>query len=276
MAVPAKTLAQQLMTELGQEFNIPALDLNDAAYQLPVSAGNPAYATVTRPAVNELTSGTIAGTGAFDEIMGALKEHLIEEYQKGRITGDQYTKAYIELVSVALNAGMQFVISGDQAYWQNLLLAQQARTAEVQLVTARVGLATAKAQYAGAQAQAEILEAQYVQAVLGTANEDARYNVTTAQLELVKEQTESARAQTLNTRSDGTTAVAGVLGKQKDLYTQQIDSFQKDAAYKVGKIFTDSWLTQKTIDEGLTPPTELTNTTVNTVLNRLRTSVALT
>jgi hypothetical protein len=69
--------------------------------------------------------------------------------------------------------------------------------------------------------------------------------------------------------------VAGTVGKQKELYDQQIDSYQKDAAFKVGKIFADSWLTQKTIDEGLTPPTELTNATVQTVLNRLRTSVAL-
>lgn len=275
MPVPAKTLATELLTELGQEFSFPPLDLSGADYQLPDDLGNPLYADISRPEVEELTSGVVEGTGSFDRIMSSLKAHLEDQYTRGLITGDQYTKAYIEMTSMALNAAMQFVIQGDQAYWQNLLLQQQGRRAEVELVTTRVGLATAKAQYQAAQAQAEILEAQYVQAVLGIANEDARYNGTLAQIDLVREQLETARAQTTNTRTNGD-AVTGVVGKQKDLYTQQIDSYQKDAAFKVGKMYVDSWLTQKTIDEGLTPPNELINTTVNTVLNRLRTSVALT
>jgi hypothetical protein len=275
MPVPAKTLATELLTELGQEFSFPPLDLSGADYQLPDDLGNPLYADISRPEVEELTSGVVEGTGSFDRIMSSLKAHLEDQYARGLITGDQYTKAYIEMTSMALSAAMQFVIQGDQAYWQNLLLQQQGRRAEVELVTTRVGLATAKAQYQAAQAQAEILEAQYVQAVLGIANEDARYNGTLAQIDLVREQLETARAQTTNTRTNGD-AVTGVVGKQKDLYTQQIDSYQKDAAFKVGKMYVDSWLTQKTIDEGLTPPNELINTTVNTVLNRLRTSVALT
>ena len=50
------------------------------------------------------------------------------------------------------------------------------------------------------------------------------------QLDLVKEQREAERSKTLNTRTDGQTVV-GSVGKQKDLYTQQIDSFIKDAKY---------------------------------------------
>ena len=90
------------------------------------------------------------------------------------------------------------------------------------------------------------------------------------QLDLVKEQRESERSKTLNTRTDGATIV-GSVGKQKDLYSQQIDSFIKDAKYKTTKMYLDGWITQKTLDEGLLAPTELQNTAINSVLAANRT-----
>ena len=84
------------------------------------------------------------------------------------------------------------------------------------------------------------------------------------------EQRESERAKTLDTRIDGVTPVSGTVGKQKELYTQQIDSFDKDAKYKIAKIYLDGWITQKTLDEGLTAPTELQNTAINAVLSEIR------
>jgi len=89
------------------------------------------------------------------------------------------------------------------------------------------------------------------------------------QLDLVKEQRESERSKTLNTRTDGETVV-GSVGKQKDLYTQQIDSFVKDAKYKTTKMYLDGWITQKTLDEGLIAPTELQNAAINSVLEANR------
>ena len=94
------------------------------------------------------------------------------------------------------------------------------------------------------------------------------------QLDLVKEQREAERSKTLDTRVDGTTIV-GSVGKQKDLYTQQIDSFIKDAKYKTTKMYLDGWITQKTLDEGLTAPSELTNAEINEVLVANRTANGL-
>lgn len=266
-AVPAKTLAAQLMTELGQNFTLPPVDFTGPDYALPGSLGNPLYATIQRKTVEDVTTGVVDGAGVFDKIAGSLKRHLEDQFERGLITGDQYTKAYIEMMGMALNAAMQFVTSVEQTYWQNALVQQQALAAQTQAITAKV-------QYAIAQSQAGLAEAQYVQTLLAVANEDARYTLQHAQIDLVGEQLETARAQTLDNRTSGA-VVAGVMGKQKDLYTQQIDSYQKDAAYKVGKLYLDSWLTQKTIDEGLSPPTELSNTNVGTVLSRLRSSTGL-
>lgn len=89
------------------------------------------------------------------------------------------------------------------------------------------------------------------------------------QIILTEEQSESERAKTLDTRSDGAT-VEGSTGKQKDLYDQQIDSFIKDAAHKTAKMYLDGWITQKTLDEGLNAPTQLTNNEINSVLASVR------
>jgi len=123
-----------------------------------------------------------------------------------------------------------------------------------------------------------------------------------AQVALVQEQTEVQRGQTMNTRTDGTTDIAGIvgrqsavlaeqheseraktldtrtdtttvvgsIGKQKDLYGQQITSYQRDAEYKSAKMFLDGWIIQKNIDEGLTIPVELNNTTVDKVMAKIR------
>ena len=111
------------------------------------------------------------------------------------------------------------------------------------------------------------------------ANNTATYNLSNVlpknvenlgfQGEMLKEQTEAQRAQTLDVRKDGA-PVVGVLGKQKALYDQQITSYQRDAELKAARIWSDAWITQKTIDEGLVPPTTLANANVEKVLNQIQ------
>ena len=175
----------------------------------------------------DLTAKVDGNTAVFDGIMASVYSHLGSEFQKNRITGADYTKAYIELTSASLAASVQFLLGRDAAYWQALLIRQQAINAE-------------------------------------------------AQKALIIEQTEVQRAQTMNTRLDDVTTVAGAIGKQKDLYTQQIASYIRDSELKAAKIFADAWITQKTLDEGLTAPINFTNATVDTVLTKIRTNNSLT
>ena len=81
------------------------------------------------------------------------------------------------------------------------------------------------------------------------------------QKSMMREQVEAERAKTIDTRTDGT-IIIGSIGKQKDLYTQQIDSFVKDAKHKTAKMYLDGWVTQKTLNEDLDAPAELSNVTV--------------
>ena len=91
------------------------------------------------------------------------------------------------------------------------------------------------------------------------------------QIAMLREQTEAQRAQTSDTRTDGL-PVVGLLGKQKELYAQQITSYKRDAEVKAARMFVDAWITQKTLDEGLLAPNGFTNVSLDQVLSTLKTN----
>lgn len=107
-----------------------------------------------------------------------------------------------------------------------------------------------------------------------TQNTIAQKAVIIQQEKLLKEQTESQAAQTLDQRSDGL-AVKGAIGKQKELQDQQITSYKRDVEIKTARMYLDSWITQKTMDEGLTAPVQFTNATVDQVFGKLKTNTQL-
>jgi len=276
MATEASNRAAEILTQLGQDFVVPTVDLSGAEFALPDQLANPRYDAVGSKNMEDLTTGIVGGGGAFDKLMSSTKAHLEEQFEKGLISGDQYTKAYIELTTASMSTALQFLLQNEQGYWQALVAQSQARKAEVDAVTSAVQLEIAKQQLAGAVYQAKMLQAQHVLAQMQIANEDVKYNLGVAQIEMVGEQTEAQRAQTQDTRSDGVTPVDGIIGKQKALYTQQITSYQRDAESKIGKMYLDGWITQKTLDEGLIAPDELTNAGVEAVLGMIRANAGLT
>ena len=309
MAHQAQAITAYDAMLVGTNFTLPVVDLTGSDFQLPTQVANALYTDVAGLEITDLTSGTVGGDGAFDKIMSATKAHLTEEWTGGRITGEQYSKAYIQLTTAALTTATQFLLGKDAAQWQAILLQAQARRAEIDAVTAAVNLENAKttlaatffqmqgvkadyaltkyklatedaqihliegqttiAEYQGASlipAQKALVDAQEAQAAYQTAN------TLPQQLVLLQEQTEVQRAQTMDTRTDGTTTVVGSVGKQKSLYDQQIDAYVKDAEYKAGKMYLDAWITQKTLDDTLLAPNELTNATVDSVLATIRTN----
>jgi hypothetical protein len=321
MSCGAETEADTLLTSLtaGLNFTIPTVDLDNALFKVPAGLDDDMYKVVVHPSNEDLTTKVVGGSGTFDVLMATVNAHLAVEYEKGRITGAEYTKAYIELTQAAMASSVQFVLNRGQAFWEAQKAQVAAVTGRVQLETTRVELAKSqfdallsKAEYANAKLKLSTESVQYCtlkftldnvlpeQLTLATIQretasfnlnqmlpeqlqtaqaqrEAAEYQISTvlpAQVQLMKEQAEAQHAQTLDIRIDGQ-AVRGVMGKQKDLYTQQIDSYQKDGRVKIGKIFSDAWLTQKTIDEGVEPPDGFTNASLDTVLTRLKTDLGL-
>ena len=437
MSCNADVVANDLIDSLlaGKDFTVPNVELNADSLKLPTGSNNEMYASILRLNVSDLTQEKVGGTGAFDALMTSVKAHLREEYEKGRITGAEYTKAYAELVTASMTHATQFLLGKDQVYWTSQLSQIQSVTAMLQMESERVKLAalkfdalTSEANYALTKLKLANEDAQYcinkynleqmlpaqkalldVQVLGQVANNDkARYELTNmlpkqseglglandgklienntatynlssilpkqaamleaqrdgqviqndqgrytlknlmpAQLEklvadiegvqantdiarynlsvllpvqhltakytleqmmpsqkamvdsqkqgqdianqvasynkeftvpqqyqLLKEQTETQRAQTADNRSDGATVV-GYVGKQKDLYSQQIDSFKRDAEIKAAKLVSDGWMTQKTIDEEALTPASFQQNMVDAVLQRVKTNNGL-
>ena len=277
MGCGADTEANELLISLtsGDDFNIPDIDLSGPEYQIPGDGTGPGYDPIEPLTEVKLTSRVVGGTGIFDGLMVSFSAHLKAEYERGRITGADYTKAYIALTEAALSGAVTYLLGKDQAFWQGML-------AQAQAITAKVQLATAKVQMAAVRIEAMNSKAGYGLTKLKLSTESvtyctAQYNLTNMlpqQLANIKEQTEAQRAQTLDTRTDGE-VVTGVLGKQKALFTQQITSYQRDSEVKASKLFTDAWITMKTIDEGLLPPSGFQNSSLDQVLTALKTNNGL-
>jgi translation initiation factor IF-1 len=100
-------------------------------------------------------------------------------------------------------------------------------------------------------------------------------NILPEQAKLIHEQMEVQHAQTCEVRLDNSETVTGLIGGQKSLYAQQVTSYQRDAEVKAVKIFTDAWITQKTMDDTTLPPTNFTNVALDEILSTIMTNNAL-
>lgn len=307
MSCGAEIEASNLLTALtvGEDFELPDVDLSDPEFQVPFGADSLLYKDVVPLTNADLVVASTDGDGTFNALMGGFRAYIESEFKASRITGAEYTKTYIALSQSAMAGAVQFLLGRDAAAWDAI-------GKQIQAVTARVQLETAKAQLVALQYEASNRKAEYALTKMKLATESmayctAKYNLEQTlpvqlgllasqklgqdrqneilsfnltsmlpqQLLLVREQTEVQRAQTMDFRNDGN-LVSGTLGKQKALYTQQITSYQRDAEVKAAKLFTDAWITQKTIDEGLLPPDGFTNASLDTVLAKLKINNGLT
>jgi hypothetical protein len=276
-----------------------SVDITEALYQVPAGVTSEMYLPVVRGNVSELTTGEIDGQGVFDRLMSSMNAHIKGEFEKGRITGAQYTQAYIELTQAALTTALQFILNREQSFWAS-------QQAQIAAVNARVGLETARYNYSITlpfqtalltkqvdQAQVAYDTATYNLAItlpkqtmlLETQNDaairqielsnqqimltEAQKFVAAEQKDLLREQTQVQRAQTMDTRLDGVTPVAGTVAKQKALFEQQVIAYRRDSEVKAGKLFTDGWTVQKTVNEDLLAPAGFTNSDVGQVLTKI-------
>ena len=277
MSCSAEVEANRLLEELtkGDDFTLPDIDMSGPEWDIPGGDNSPIFDAITKVTNESLTTREVGGSGTFDALMESAHNHLKAEYKANRITGGEYTKAYIAMMEACMSNAVQFLLGRDQAYWA-------AAMAQIQAVTARVQLATSKAQFVLAKIQTLSAKSEYALTKMKIATESETYcaalytseKILPAQERLIQEQYEVQRAQTQETRSDAL-PILGSIGKQKELYSQQITSYQRDAEVKAAKLFTDAWITQKTIDEGLNPPNGFTNASIDTILTKLKSNNGL-
>lgn len=236
-AIPsgADELANTLLDNLteGVEFEIPTVDLDDVIYDLPDETGD-LYGDIAKLTIGDLTSGMVGGDGVFDKILSSLSTHLKGEYAANRISGQEYTKAYIGVTGAALQAAVQFLLQRDQAFLSAALVQRQARVADAEVIKARVDIAIAKASLVRATFEAHIAESTYGLTKMKLATEDATYaglvHDNTAKeftnTDLLPRQSALLQGQIDGIELDNTGkeyTQINILPKQKDLLQEQIE-----------------------------------------------------
>ena len=78
--------------------------------------------------ITDLTTSTLPGDGAFDEIMTAMQIRLDREYKRNRITGPDYAKVYLGSFEASLMNSIQFILGRQEADAKAELLKEQTLT----------------------------------------------------------------------------------------------------------------------------------------------------
>ena len=209
---------------------------------------------IITPITNEdLTTKVVNGTGIFDELMTAANAHLDSQFKNERITGTQYAEVYLGQLQAVLANAVQFLIERDKTYLSNLLI-----NAQIDLANKQVELA--EKQIEQADKQLELLEKQI--------------ELQQAQSDLARQKIKTEIAQISDT-VDGV-AVSGVIGAQVALYKQQRESFLRDAEQKSLKILADTWITRKTIDDGVEVPVNFDTDALNAFTQKVADGIGVT
>lgn len=180
----------------------------------------------------DLTTASLSGTGAFDVLMRATKEHLEAEFKAGRIKGSDYANVYLGAITQVMQSGLAFVLQSNKAGLEAQLISKQIELVNQQRINAEVEMTVLQAQKCKLDAEYDLLIEQKGKSSAETA--------------LLTQKVVTERAQTLAVGVDEDS----VLGKQKALYQAQTNGFARDAEQKAAKLMVDSWNVRRTTDEG--------------------------
>ncbi len=217
IAIDANSLFSQLTNGLTIDLGtFTPLDL-ETTFEAGTDPTLPDVAPIT---LEDLTTKVVGGDGVFDGLMSALTAHLDQQFERGRITGAEYAQVYLGSVTASMQFGVQFLLGRDRAVLENLQVLETIKLTQAQRVRAQADVQLARAQIQ--QAQLATLELRlkaytaYNQYASTKMDLVLGYNAileAEGKQKLVSEQYESQRAQTLGTRSDGST-LGGVIGNE--------------------------------------------------------------
>ncbi|UAW01153.1 hypothetical protein [Vibrio phage BUCT194] len=174
--------------------------------------------------VDDITTGTLDGTGVYDKLMQVNKLHLQQEYSAQRITGDKYAEAYIAMMQSAMATAASFAIQSITANNQRELTEEEkariiAQTQMIEAETLNVpkqGILLDK-QAAQVDAQTSLVGKQEAQVVAETLNVPKQGQLLDAQKTLVTNQSATELKQALDVA-----AATTLKGKQGSLIDKQM------------------------------------------------------
>lgn len=257
--VGSENLANPMFTALVGAGNdaLPVVDIWGPDYEVPSGPGSPLETPIEKVTVAELVACVEA---LEDNFKGLLEEQAVKQ----RITNADYAKTFLGLSQVAMQGAVQFMLGKDQAYWVAVKTKIEAVNAKMENEKLKMEVMLLRAQFAQAKLSLAATDSQFgVSELNRTEHVPAQVTLTKEQVKMVHEQMEAQRAQTVDYREDGHARtelvtnpdntqefrLQGLLGVQKTLYGQQIYSYRDDGKIKAGKVFSDLWMTMRTVDE---------------------------
>ena len=218
---------------------------------------------VTPITINDITTGSVNGTGIFDKLMQTVTAQLLSEFQAGRITKTDYGQVYLAALNATMQQAIQFALSKDQAALQAATLAAQyeliaLQKAQLELQNEKLAL------------EKDIASQQVLLTAAQVAKTNSDIDANTAQIALINQKKVTEIAQT----TDG---YNGVVGKQISLYNAQITGFTRDAEQKAAKLALDVLSTQISVDDTTTVEnTNMHNAAIGAFVAKLATGVGVT
>lgn len=146
--------------------------------------------------LRSLTSGDRTGSGVYDELMRAVKSHLIEEHTQGRITGDQYSRA----VTIAIG---DVLVNANQFTLQHLITNQTIRKLDWEIEAAKNQAELIAAQVLNIEADTRLKEASIIHTTAQTANVEQQTLNAVKQGLLIDEQIGNVAADTVIKTNQG-------------------------------------------------------------------------
>ena len=153
-------------------------------------------------------NGAITGTGIFDVLMNTATKHLQVQFDSGKINGELYANAYIQVYQVTLQTAKDIWLQKSTSDAQLALLGKQADLLSEQITS-----------------------------------EGTKRNHLSKQIDLLNEQItlEGIKGNNLNKQTDLLDKQINSEDAKRDLYRRQIEGFDEDYKQKILKIMMDSW-----------------------------------
>lgn len=177
--------------------------------------------------INDVTN--LSKNGTFDLLVSELGKHLVAERTAGRITGQEYTTAYINLMTAALQQSLSFELQKYQVAAQTDLIKAQTgqvvfQNQQIQAETSRIG-----ADITRINAQTDLLAQQKLTEVEQTKLVASQKLLADMQLEALEEEILKTKAEVLILDTQELLAEQQLLQGAKELLKADKALLQQDA-----------------------------------------------
>lgn len=168
--------------------------------------------------ITKLTECTLEGSGVLDKLLHTARVHLQDEFQQGRITGKEYSNAYIAIYDRMVQSAIAYTLAAEKAPYEIAQLeAQTALTEEQRKQVEEETRYRLPAEIQQIQAQTELVKFQ-------------KDELLPAQVALTTQQKDNLEAEGLNIPKQGELIDAQVIAtlREGDLKEKQILLAEKD------------------------------------------------